>query len=128
MTDPIADMLTRMRNALAVKKREVVLPHSNIKLGIAELLKRCGYIEGCEVVKNTFDEIVVTLKYTDGRPQMRHLKRISKPGCRIYAGKDELPHILNGLGTAIISTSDGLMTLQEARQKGRGGEILCEIW
>lgn len=128
MTDPIADMLTRMRNALAVKKREVVLPYSKIKLGMVELLAKNGYVEGFSVNKNAFEEIEVVLKYNEGRPKIQHLKRISKPGCRIYAGKNELPYVLNGMGTAIISTSKGLMTLQEAREQGCGGEILCEIW
>ena len=128
MTDPIADMLTRMRNALAVKKREVVLPYSKIKLKIAELLEKNGYIESFSTIKNGFEEIVIVLKYKEGRPGITHLQRISKPGCRIYATKDKLPYVLNGMGTAIISTSSGLMTLREARQQGCGGEIICEIW
>jgi len=128
MTDPIADMLTRMRNALAVKKPEVILPYSKIKLKIAELLAKNGYIESFSTIKNGFEEIVVVLKYKDGKPCLSHMQRVSKPGCRIYATKDKLPYVLNGMGTAIISTSSGLMTLREARQQGCGGEIICEIW
>ncbi len=137
MTDPIADMLTRIRNALAVGKPEVVLPMSKIKLNIAKLLEKEGWIQKAEVIKgglqtkrgSRFDQLRIILKYDDqGQPAIRALKRISKPGLRIYVGKDEIPRVLNGYGIAIISTSQGLLTNKEAKQRGLGGEVLCEIW
>jgi small subunit ribosomal protein S8 len=134
MTDPIADMLTRMRNALAVNKEEVVLPMSKIKLNIAKILEQGGWIEKTEVIstaskKSKFDEIKIILKYNkNGRPSIEHLKRISKPGLRVYAGKDKLPKVLNNFGIAIISTPEGLMTNKEAAKKGLGGEVICEIY
>lgn len=134
MTDPIADMLTRIRNALAVRKPEVVLPYSKIKIAIAEILYQYNYIKKAEkiaagVAGNKFDEIKISLKYLGGKePAIRNLKRISKPGRRIYATKDELPVVLNNLGIAIISTSQGLMTNKEAKKKSLGGEVVCEIY
>jgi len=132
MTDPIADMLTRVRNALAVNKKEVVLPYSNIKFNIAELLVKEGYAERTEKTQDVltgFDQIKLVLKYEGRRqPKIKHIKRVSKPGCRIYAKKDEMPYVLNNLGIAVISTSKGLMTNKRARKDGFGGEIICEIW
>ncbi len=133
MTDPIADMLTRIRNALAVRKPEVVLPFSKIKFGIAEILEENGYIKNFEKIEkgnngNNYDEIKIILKYQGSQPTITSLKRISKPGRRVYATKDELPRVLNSLGIAIISTSSGLMTNKEARKHKLGGEVICEIY
>lgn len=132
ITDPISDMLTRVRNALAVSKKDVVLPYSNIKFNIASLLVDEGYLNNVEKIKdevNGFDQIKIDLKYeTKNQPKIRHIKRVSKPGCRIYAKKDELPYVLDNLGIAVLSTSRGLMTNKKARKVGLGGEIICEIW
>ncbi len=129
MTDPIADMLTRIRNAQAVRKEELVLPFSKIKYEIAKLLAREGFIESTEKVVNKFDEIKIVLKYKeDGKSSIEHIKRISKPGQRIYVGKDSLPKILNDLGVAVLSTSNGIMTNKKARRVQVGGELLFEIW
>lgn len=134
MTDPIADMLTRVRNALAVQKTEVVLPYSKMKFRIAEILKAEKYLTNVEHIPagaqgNQFDQLKLTLKYnSDKEPAMSHLKRISKPGLRIYAPKDALPVVLNNLGIAIISTSQGIMTNKQARKAGVGGEVICEIY
>jgi len=145
MIDPIADMLTRIRNASAVKKHEVVLPMSNIKHKIAKILEAENWVQKVEVVKagleegskaadkkskgSGFDQLRIILKYKkSGKPTISSLKRISKPGLRIYVNKEELPRVLNGLGMAVISTSQGLMTNKEAMKKGVGGEVICEIY
>ncbi|MEK9129997.1 MAG: 30S ribosomal protein S8 [Patescibacteria group bacterium] len=146
MTDPIADMLTRMRNALAVKKSEVLMPFSKAKFNIAKVLEKEKLIESAEKVnlfsevdeknkkqkeksKVSFDQLKIVLKYNEtGNSVIKNLKRISKPGCRIYAGKNELPWVNNSFGIAIISTSSGVITNKEARKKGLGGEVLCEIY
>ena len=128
MSDPISDMLTRIRNAQAVQKSTVNIPASKVKTGIASVLKDEGYIvdfRDIEVAgKPTLE---VTLKYMQGKGVIETLKRASRPGLRIYRGKDELPKILNGLGTAVISTSEGIMTDTSARAAGQGGEILCFV-
>lgn len=137
MIDPIADMLTRIRNAQAVKKATLSMPMSKIKLNVAKILVTEGWITKSEVVKATglknkssqFDELNLTLKYDqNGQGAIRSIKRISKPGLRVYVNKDKLPYVLNNFGIAIISTSQGLMTNKEARKKGFGGEVLCEIY
>jgi len=137
MTDPIADMLTRIRNASAVKKEEVVLPMSKIKFNIAKILQNEGWVGNVSVIKgegqkngsSTFDMLKIGLKYEkSGNPAITSIKRISKPGLKIYRSKDELPRVLNNLGIAIISTSQGLMTNKEAVKKGVGGEVLCEVY
>jgi small subunit ribosomal protein S8 len=137
MTDPIADMLTRIRNASAVRKQDVVLPMSKIKYEIALILKKEGWINEVEQIKkqsikntsSVFDELKLVLKYKkSGRPMISNLKRVSKPGLKVYAKKNELPKVLNNLGIAIISTPQGLMTNKEARSRGVGGEVLCEIY
>lgn len=129
MTDPIADMLTRIRNASAVKKTEVVLPFSKIKYQIAEILKESGWLKDVEKIKGKFAQIRVELKYDkDGQSTILSIKRISKPGRRIYVDKNNLPVVLNNLGIAIISTSRGLMTNREAKRKSLGGEVICEIY
>ncbi len=133
MIDPIADMLTQIRNAAAVRKTEVVLPLSKLKLNIAKLLEENGWITKAEVVeredKHSFSELKLTLKYkADGKPKIASLTRISKSSRRVYVSKDQLPKVLNHLGIAIISTSQGLMTNREARKRSLGGEVICEIY
>ena len=129
-TDPIADMLTRIRNANSAKCKTVDIPKSNMKKAIAEILLKEGFIKSYEEIEDTTQGIIrITLKYEEkGKKVIAGLKRISKPGLRIYAAKDELPKVLNGLGIAIISTSKGVMTDREARAKGVGGEVLAYIW
>ncbi len=129
MTDPIADMLTRLRNAVAVKKSEVVLPFSSVKFSIAKLLEAEHYIKKAEKIEITArPHIRVELKYENGRPALNHLKRISKPGQKIYVNKENVPRVLNGFGLAIVSTSKGIMSSKQARQDKIGGELMCEIW
>ena len=129
MTDPIADMLTRIRNALVVKHEEVDIPASNMKKEIARILLAEGYINGYELVGDKGETLRVSLKYVPkGEKVISGLKRISKPGLRIYAGKDELPKVLGGLGIAIVSTPKGVMTDKEARKQNHGGEILAYVW
>ena len=130
ITDPIADMLTRIRNANRNKFKSVDVPASNMKLAIAQNLLDEGYIKGFEEIKNETQGIIrITLKYDEkGKQVISGLKRISKPGLRIYASKDELPQVLNGLGTALISTSKGIVTDKKARELGVGGEVLAYIW
>ena len=130
ITDPIADMLTRIRNANSAKHKTVDIPASKMKMGIAEILFKEGYIKSFEEMKDDTQWIIrITLKYDEkGTRVIDGLKRISKPGLRVYASKDELPKVLNGLGIAIISTSQGLKTDKEARELGIGGEVLAYIW
>ena len=129
-TDPIADMLTRIRNANSAKHKTVDIPASKMKTAIAEILFREGYIKSFELINDETQGIIrVTLKYDEkGTRVIDGIKRISKPGLRVYAGKEELPKVLNGLGIAIISTSKGLKTDKEAREAGIGGEVLAYIW
>ena len=130
-TDPIADMLTRIRNANRSKHKTVDIPSSNMKLAIANILLNEGYIKSLEEIKSENNQgiIRITLKYDEkGSRVIDGLKRISKPGLRVYASKDELPQVLNGLGVALISTSKGIKTDKEARQEGLGGEVLAYIW
>ncbi|MBP3707349.1 MAG: 30S ribosomal protein S8 [Clostridia bacterium] len=130
-TDPIADMLTRIRNANSSKHKTVDVPASNMKLAIANILSEEGYIKSFEEIKveNNQGIIRITLKYDEkGNRVIDGLKRISKPGLRVYASKDELPKVLNGLGIALISTSKGIKTDKEARKEGLGGEVLAYIW
>jgi small subunit ribosomal protein S8 len=127
MTDPIADMLTRIRNAQSASKVDATMPSSKLKVAIAKVLQDEGYIAGFSADDAAKPSLTVTLKYYEGRPVIDDLKRISRPGLRIYKNKDELPKILNGLGIAIVSTSAGLMTDREARATGRGGEIICTV-
>ena len=129
-TDPIADMLTRIRNANSAKHKTVDVPASKMKTAIAEILFREGYIKSFEVISNENQGIIrITLKYDEkGTRVIDGIKRISKPGLRVYAGKEELPKVLNGLGIAIISTSKGLKTDKEAREAGMSGEVLAYVW
>ena len=130
MNDPIADMLTRVRNANSASKPTVSMPSSKKLVEIARIMREEGYIAGYDIEKaEPRDILEITLKYGDKKSKtIRGLKRISKPGLRIYAGKDELPRVLGGLGTAIISTSHGVMTDRDARKAGVGGEVIAYIW
>ena len=131
MTDPIADMLTRIRNANTAKHDTVDVPSSKMKLAIAKILLDEGYIKSYELVENgKFNDIRITLKYGASKNEkiISGLQRISKPGLRVYANKEELPKVLGGLGVAIISTNKGVITDKEARKLGVGGEVLCYIW
>jgi small subunit ribosomal protein S8 len=132
MTDPIADMLTRIRNAVRIERPLVQMPHSKVKRGVAEVLKREGYIWDWHE-QNAEDapgkELCIDLKYgPNGERVIRHIKRVSKPGRRVYSRANSLRPILNGLGISIISTSRGVVSDREARQKNLGGEVLCELW
>ncbi|GBD87158.1 30S ribosomal protein S8 [bacterium BMS3Abin03] len=129
VTDPIADFLTRIRNASRAKKLRVDIPASKMKTGLADILKRKGFIYDYKIAEDSKQNVItVVLKYTDGTPAISGMKRISKPGLRIYKKSTELPRVLNGLGTAVISTSKGLLTDKEARQQSSGGEVVCYIW
>ena len=129
VTDPISDFLTRIRNASKAKKVKVEIPSSRMKVGLTEILKKNGYIYDYKIDEDSKQNIItVLLKYSDGVPAINGLKRISKPGLRIYKKSDELPRVLNGLGTAVISTSKGLLTEKEARRQDTGGEVVCYIW
>lgn len=130
MTDPIADFLTRIRNANMVYKETVEIPSSKLKKSLSEILKREGYIKDFEFVEDGKQGIIrLYLKYGAGRERtITDLKRISKPGLRVYARKDEIPRVLGGLGIAIISTSKGIVTDKEARKEGIGGEVICYVW
>lgn len=128
MNDPIADMLTRIRNALTAEKVLVEMPSSKQKIAIAELLQKEGYINGYSVDdSSSLPVLKVDLKYYQGKPVIELIKRVSRPGLRVYKGKDELPKVMGGLGVAIVSTSSGLMTDRAARQAGYGGEVLCFV-
>ncbi|MDH5764842.1 MAG: 30S ribosomal protein S8 [Gammaproteobacteria bacterium] len=127
MSDPVADMLTRIRNGQSAGKVEVAMPASNVKQAIAKVLKDEGYIKDFAVSGDAKAEMTVSLKYFEGRPVIDSIKRVSRPGLRIYKNKDELPKVLNGLGIAIISTSKGVMTDREARAAGHGGEVICLV-
>lgn len=132
MTDPIADMLTRIRNAVRIERPQVLMPVSKVKRGIADVLKREGYIWDWREVPAEdahATQLLLELKYgPNGERLIRHIQRISKPGCRVYRPSRELKPVLNGLGITIISSSSGVLSDREARQKNVGGEILCEVW
>jgi small subunit ribosomal protein S8 len=133
MSDPIADMLTRMRNAMMRQHQTVSMPHSKVKVAIAQVLKEEGYIEDFQVLPEKPQAVIqIKLKYVGGRRE-RHaviggLERVSRPGRRVYVGKEEIPWVLSGMGIAVITTSKGIMTGQKARRMGLGGEILCKVW
>ena len=128
MSDPIADMLTRIRNAQGVKKTTVAMPSSKVKVAIANVLKDEGYIEDFAVTaEGGKAELKVGLKYYAGRPVIERLERVSRPGLRVYKGKDEIPSVMNGLGVAIVSTPRGVMTDRKARATGVGGEVICYV-
>jgi small subunit ribosomal protein S8 len=127
MSDPIADMLTRIRNGQSASKFEVTMPASNMKKSIAQVLKDEGFINDFSVTDGAKAEMSVSLKYYDGKPVIDTIDRMSRPGLRIYKNKDELPRILNGLGIVIVSTSTGMMTDRAARDAGIGGELICSV-
>jgi small subunit ribosomal protein S8 len=130
MTDPIADMLTRIRNAVRVERPHVTMPLSKVKRGLAEVLKREGYIwDWREEAAEPVSQLRIELKYgPNGERVIRHIRRVSKPGRRVYSGASDLRPVLNGLGIYIISTSRGVISDREARQRKLGGEVLCELW
>lgn len=129
ITDPISDMLTRIRNASMVKKQEVRLPYSRTKYAIAKILADEGFVESIEKAGEPHSEILISLKYEDGdRPKIKHVSRISTPGNRVYSGYNSLPRVLSDYGIAIISTSQGVMTNKEARKRKLGGEVLCKVY
>jgi small subunit ribosomal protein S8 len=129
ITDPIADMLTRIRNAYAAKHSSVEIPASNMKKAIAQILHEEGYIRNYQIINNGLQGIIkISLKYNSGEKAVAGLRRVSKPGLRVYAGADELPYVLRGLGVAIVSTSKGVMTDKKARAAHVGGEVLAFVW
>jgi small subunit ribosomal protein S8 len=131
MTDPISDMLTRIRNANAAMKDEVVMPSSKQKIALAEILKREGYISNFDVLDSSgpSKQLKIGLKYSDDRQRtISGIKRVSTPGLRVYRAATEVPRVLGGLGVAVLSTSQGLMTDREARQRNVGGEVMCFVW
>jgi small subunit ribosomal protein S8 len=128
MTDPIADMLTRIRNAQMRERALVAMPSSKVKVAIAKVLKDEGYIDGFKVSEDGVKPVLeIALKYHAGRPVIEKIERVSKPGLRIYRAKDDIPRVMNGLGIAIVSTSQGVMTDRKARATGVGGEVLCIV-
>jgi len=127
MSDPIADMLTRIRNGQSANKADVAMPASKTKQSIAQVLKDEGYITDFSVSEDAKPELTVSLKYFDGKSVIETIKRMSRPGLRVYKNKDELPKVLNGLGIVIISTSKGMMTDRAARAAGIGGELICSV-
>jgi small subunit ribosomal protein S8 len=129
-TDPIADMLTRVRNAARVKKKEVVIPSSRLKVEIAKILKEEGYIRNFKAIDDNKQGILsIALKYTDdGQSVISGLRRISRPGCRLFCTRESVPKVLDGLGVAIVSTSKGIMTGRQCEELGVGGEVLCFVW
>ncbi|MCS6763234.1 MAG: 30S ribosomal protein S8 [Candidatus Protistobacter heckmanni] len=128
MSDPIADMLTRIRNAQAVEKQSVVMPSSKVKVAISNVLKDEGYIDGYEVQGDASKPVLtISLKYYAGRPVIERLERVSRPGLRVYKGRHEIPQVMNGLGVAIVSTPKGVMTDRKARATGVGGEVICYV-
>ena len=128
MSDPIADMLTRIRNAQMVEKPSVTLPSSKLKIAIAEVLKSEGYIEGFAVKsEGNKPELEIGLKYYAGKPVIEKIERVSRPGLRVYKGRHDIPNVMNGLGVAIVTTPQGVMTDRKARQAGIGGEVLCYV-
>lgn len=128
MSDPIADMLTRIRNGQSVEKASVVMPSSKLKVAIAKVLQEEGYIDGFAVKGEAArPELEIALKYYAGRPVIERIERVSRPGLRIYKGRHDIPQVMNGLGVAIVTTPQGVMTDRKARQAGVGGEVLCYV-
>lgn len=129
MTDPIADCLTRIRNACGAKRKRVDIPASKMKIEIARLLTENGFVTNYKVLDDGMQGVLrVYLKYRDEEPVLHGIERVSRPGLRVYRGKDELPRVRNGLGVAIISTSQGLLTDRESREAGMGGEVVARVW
>lgn len=127
MSDPIADMLTRIRNAQMVEKAVVTMPSSKLKVAIAQVLKDEGYIDGFAIKGEQKPELEISLKYYAGRPVIERIERVSRPGLRIYKGHQDIPSVMNGLGVAIVTTPKGVMTDRKARASGVGGEVLCYV-
>jgi small subunit ribosomal protein S8 len=127
MSDPIADMLTRIRNAQSVDKTAVTMPSSKLKVAIAQVLKDEGYIDGFAIKGDAKAELEIALKYYAGRPVIERIERVSRPGLRIYKGRHNIPQVMNGLGVAIVTTPQGVMTDRKARAAGVGGEVLCYV-
>jgi small subunit ribosomal protein S8 len=127
MSDPIADMLTRIRNAQMVEKASVTMPSSKLKVAIAQVLKDEGYIDDFAIKGDAKAELEIALKYYAGRPVIERIERVSRPGLRIYKGRHDIPSVMNGLGVAIVTTPKGVMTDRKARQAGIGGEVLCYV-
>jgi small subunit ribosomal protein S8 len=127
MSDPIADMLTRIRNAQMIEKSSVTMPSSKLKVAIAQVLKDEGYIDDFVVKGDGKPELEIALKYYAGRPVIERIERVSRPGLRIYKGRHDIPSVMNGLGVAIVTTPKGVMTDRKARQAGIGGEVLCYV-
>ncbi|MDO5089922.1 MAG: 30S ribosomal protein S8 [Cardiobacteriaceae bacterium] len=127
LSDPVADMLTRIRNAQAIGRSLVVMPASKQKKAIAEVLQAEGYIQSFEIKGDVKPELTIHLKYYQGKPVIEFIKRVSRPGLRIFKGKDELPKVRGGLGIAIVSTSQGVMSDHKARERGVGGEVICYV-
>jgi small subunit ribosomal protein S8 len=128
MSDPIADMLTRIRNAQMVQKTVVAMPASKLKVAIAQVLKDEGYVDGFALTgESAKQQLEIALKYYAGRPVIEHIERVSRPGLRVYKGRHEIPQVQNGLGVAIVTTPKGVMTDRKARQAGIGGEVLCYV-
>lgn len=127
MSDPIADMLTRIRNGQSAAKADVAMPASNMKQSIAQVLKDEGYINDFSVTQDAKPQLTVSLKYHDGKPVIEKIQRMSRPGLRVYKNTDEIPKVLNGLGIVIVSTSKGMMTDRAARAAGIGGELICSV-
>ena len=127
MSDPIADMLTRIRNAQMVEKASVTMPASKLKVAIAQVLKDEGYIDDFVIKGESKAELEIALKYYAGRPVIERIERVSRPGLRIYKGRHDIPQVMNGLGVAIVTTPKGVMTDRKARQAGVGGEVLCYV-
>ena len=130
VTDPIADMLTRVRNAITVRQRSVVMPSSRMKEAVARVLREEGFVHRYDVIRDgKFPALRINLKYAEGRePVLRGLKRVSTPGCRVYTKKKDIPWVKSGVGIVILSTPQGVMSGRQARERGLGGEILCEAW
>ena len=127
MSDPIADMLTRIRNAQMVEKTAVTMPSSKLKVAIAQVLKDEGYIDGFAIKGDAKAELEIALKYYAGRPVIERIERVSRPGLRVYKGRHSIPQVQNGLGVAIVTTPQGVMTDRKARASGIGGEVLCYV-
>ncbi|QPB41763.1 30S ribosomal protein S8 [Rodentibacter haemolyticus] len=127
MQDPIADMLTRIRNGQVANKVAISMPSSKLKVAIANVLAEEGYVESVKVLEGVKPELEIILKYFQGKPVVESIQRVSRPGLRIYKRKDELPKVMGGLGVAVVSTSKGVMTDRKARQEGLGGEIICYV-
>ena len=129
VTDPISDYLTRIRNAAKARKKFVDIPSSAMKINLANIMKNSNFINDYEILEDNKQNILrVQLKYINGNPAIRGLKRVSTPGLRIYVGKDSLPRVLNGLGMAVLSTSKGILTDKQAKKDSIGGEVICHIW